>query len=685
MANDATSTRGLTADDLVRMKRLSDPQPSPDGGWIVYVLRTTDMEADRGRTDLWLVDTAGEVEPRQLTTHPASDSTPRWAPDGGSIYFLSSRGGSSQVWRLPTTGGEAVQTTDLPLDVSGFSLSPDGKHLALSVDVFIDCETLQCTAERLEQQSVSKRTGQIYDRLFVRHWDTWKDGRRSHLFVIPLHGEDGPSSENRQPIDVTRGLDADVPTKPWGGFEEVAWTPSGRGLVFTARVAGREEPWSTNFDLWYAPRDGTSAPARLTTNPAWDTQPSFSPDGRHLAYLAMARPGFEADQFELLLRPWTENEQGVELGSEIDLTGDWDRSVGGYFFADDFAAGKGTLYVTAGDRGNVRLFALDASSRTLHELWGKGHVRSAARVGYRLIFGLDTLTHPVDLFSVALDGSDLRRLTDVNAAGLEKIEMGEYEQFSFPGWNDETVYGYLVKPAGFESGKRYPVAFLIHGGPQGSFDNDFHYRWNPQTYAGAGYAVVTIDFHGSTGYGQAFVDSIREHWGDRPLEDLQKGWKHALETWDFLDGDSACALGASYGGYMINWIAGNWPDGFDCLVNHDGLFDMRHMYYSTEELWFPEWEMGGKPYFVTPEAYERFNPVHHVDKWKTPMLVIHGALDYRVVDTEGLGTFTALQRRGIPSKLLFYPDENHWVLSPTNSIQWHEVVLDWLEQWTTTN
>ena len=525
-ADDTAETHGLTADDLVRMNRLSDPQPSHDGQWIAYTLRTTDMEADRGRTDLWIADAASLSEPQRLTTHEASDSTPRWAPDGKSIFFLSSRDESSQVWRLPMIAGEAVQVTDLPLDVSGFSLSPDGSHLAVAMDVFVDCETLECTVDRLAEVDNSPTMGRVYEQLFVRHWDTWKDGRRSHLFVVPVD-----ASDNVSPIDVSAGLDADVPTKPWGGFEEVAWTPDGTGLVFTARDAGREEPWSTNFDLWYAPADGSAAPARLTSNPAWDTQPTFTPDGQHLAYLAMARAGFEADQLELVLRTWTQGEAGAELGAEMKLTTNWDRSVGGYFFADDFADGRGTIYVTAGDRGNVRLFALDAESGQVDEIWGNGHVRTASRVGDRFVFGLDTLTHPVDLFSVALDGSDPKQLTQVNSDRLAEIEMGEYEQFSFAGWNDETVYGYLVKPSGYVPGKKYPVAFLIHGGPQGSFDNDFHYRWNPQAYAGAGYAVVTIDFHGSTGYGQDFVRrDPRATGAARPLEDLQKGWQHALSA-----------------------------------------------------------------------------------------------------------------------------------------------------------
>ncbi len=656
--------RPFGAEDLVTMQRLSDPRVSPDGSRVVYVLRSTDLEANRGRTDLWMVSRDGG-EPVRLTTHPAGDGSPRWAPDGQSIYFLSSRSGSSQVWNLPLTGGEARQVTHQPLDLSAFVLSPDGEHLAVAMEVFVDCEDLACTVARLEEQASAPSTGRVYDRLFVRHWDTWKDGRRSHLFVVPVAGGDARS--------LTAGLDADIPSKPFGGDEEIAWAPDGKWVVFAARIAGQTEPWSTNFDLYGSSVEG-GTPQKLTENPAWDTHPVFSPDGETLAYVAMERAGFEADRFRIVLRSW--GASGV-VGEARVLTRDWDRSTGSLSFAPDGES----LYVTAGDVGNVALFRIAKGNGRVTRLVGDGHVRSPGVAGDRLVFARDDLDSPVDLYSTDLDGGDLRQLTEVNREALAEVAFGDYEQFSFAGWNGETVYGYVVKPVGFEAGKKYPLAFLIHGGPQGSFDNDFHYRWNPQFYAGLGFASVMIDFHGSTGYGQEFTDSITGDWGGKPLEDLRKGMAAALERYDWIDGDRACALGASYGGYMINWIAGNWPDGFRCLVNHDGLFDLRSMYYSTEELWFPEWEMGGTPW-TNPEGFAEHNPALFVDRWKTPMLVIHGALDFRVVETQGLATFTALQRRGIPSRLLYFPDENHWVLKPRNSIQWHEVVGEWLRKWT---
>jgi dipeptidyl aminopeptidase/acylaminoacyl peptidase len=647
--------------DMLAMDRISDPQVSPDGKWIVFVLRKTDLEANRGRTDLWLVGSDG-TNLRQLTTHPEADTNPRWSPDGSTVYFISSRSDSPQVWRIRIDGGEARQVTDQPLDVGNLLVSPDGKFIAFTMEVFPDCN-VAATKFRLDEIKERKATGRVYDRIFVRHWDTWKDGRRSHLFVMPTIGG--------QAIDIMRSMDADTPSKPFGGPEEITFTPDSKGVIFTARDVGREEPWSTDFDLYYVAVDGSKKPKCLTEkNQAWDTHPFFSPDGKTLAYLAMSRPGYESDRFRIILRTWPE-------GKERILTEDWNRSPTSICWSAD----SKTIYATAANLGQVSLFAVDVASGKIHTIIRDGRATSPSATGNRIIFGLDSLKSPVELYSVKPDGTDARKITEINSEKIAVARMGEYEQFTFAGWNDETVYCYVVKPADFEPDKKYPVAFLIHGGPQGSFGNTFHYRWNPQVYAGSGYVAVMVDFHGSVGYGQAFCDSIRGDCGGKPLVDLQKGLAAALARYPWMDGDRVAALGASFGGYMINWIAGNWPDRFRCLVNHDGNLNERMAYFDTEELWFPEWDHEGTPW-DNPAGYEKQNPVNFIKNWRTPMLVIHGALDYRVADTQGLGTFNALQRLGIPSKLLYFPDEGHWVQKPANSVLWHETVIAWLDKWT---
>jgi dipeptidyl aminopeptidase/acylaminoacyl peptidase len=662
------AARPFDVEDLVNLARVSDPQVAPDGRAVAYVLRETDRAGNRGVTSIWLTPADASADPIRLTAPTASASHPRWAPDGTGLYFLSARGGEAQVWRLPLAeAGEARQVTHFPMAVKAFAVSPRGDQLALSMDVFLDCGDLACTRARLDEGAAEPATGVLHERVFVRHWDAWKDGRRGQLFLADLD-ETGRAVEPRR---VSAGLDADIPTRPFGGADEWAFSPDGSALVFVARVEPDGEPWSTNTDLYRVATRGEPRPENLTeSNPAADTSPAFSPDGRYLAWLAMSRPGFEADRYRILLRD-------LRAGSEREVAPDWDRSAHGLAFAPD---GR-SVFTWSDDLGHRRLFRVELRSREAKALSGDGSVAGFSVGGGTVAFARQHLASPAQLFAMDLRGRGARQLTRHNAALLDEIAFGTYEQFSFAGAGGETVYGWVVKPLGFEPGQRYPVAFLIHGGPQGSMGNAFHYRWNPQTYAGKGYAVVFVDFHGSTGYGQNFTDSITGDWGGKPLEDLQLGWAAALARYDFLDGERACALGASYGGYMINWIAGAWPEGFDCLVNHSGIFDNRSMYYSTEELWFPEWEMGG-PQFEAPAGFEKHNPVNRVGEWRTPMLVIHGAKDFRVPLEQGLSTFNALQRRGVPSQFLYFPDENHWILKPANSVQWHRAVEDWLGRWT---
>jgi dipeptidyl aminopeptidase/acylaminoacyl peptidase len=657
----AKETHTFNVRDLIAFDRISEPKVSPDGRQVVFTVSALDWDANKRRSDLWLSNTDG-TGLAKLTQHEAADTNAVFARDGKAIYFLSTRSGSAQVWKISLEGGEPQPVTSLPLDVGGFLLSPDGSKIVLSMEVFPGTTVTQ-TKKRLDAEAAKKASGKIYDRLFMRHWDTWADGRRSHLFVMPIAGGD--------PVDVMNAMDADAPSKPFGGTEEYAFTPDGTGIVFAARDVGREEAWSTNFDLFLAPIDGSAPPKNLTkANLAWDSYPVFSPDGKTLAYLAMKRPGYEGDRFRIVLRSWP-------AGQDRVLTEGWDRSPSDLVWSAD---GKG-LYCTSNDLGQHALFAVDAETGGVRMVWGQGHVVSPQVAGGRVVFRLDSLKGPAEVYSIRSDGGDRRKITMINDERLAAIRMGEPEQFSFKGAGGDVVHTYIVKPVDFDPAKKYPVAFLIHGGPQGSFGNDFHYRWNPQAYAGRGYAAVMVDFHGSTGYGQEFTDAINGDWGGKPLEDLKKGLDAALAKYPWMDGANVAALGASYGGYMVNWIAGNWSDRFNCLVAHDGNLDERFAYFATEELWFPEWEHGGTPW-DNPQGYAKHNPADLVKNWKTPTLVVHGAKDFRVVETGGFATFTALQRMGIPSKLLYFPDESHWVLKPQNSVLWHDTVLDWLDRWT---
>jgi len=659
-ARAASMPHTFSVHDMVAMERLGDPQPSPDGKWIVFTRRTWDPQKNKVSTNLWLVSADGSVV-RPLTTAHASDTGPRWSPDGKTIAFVSNRSGSSQIWTIDPSGGEAAMKSDFPLDVDNMQWSPDGGRFAFTAEVYPDCDGMECTAKRDEEKAADPVKARVYTSLLFRHWDTWEDHKRSHIFVWP-----GPAGGG--PVDLMKGVDADSPTKPFGGAEEFSWSPDGKTIAFTAKIVDHPA-WSTDLDIYLVPAAGGDIRCITEANEAVDTTPAWSPDGKTIAYLSMARPGYEADRQTVSLHD-------VATGKNRVLTGAWDRSAGSLAWAAD---GK-TIFVTAGETARNKVFAIDAKTGA-PTVVVVDHYNSAVSTvaGGRLVFAQDSLTSPVEIYSCRQDGTDLKRLTHVNDERVAAATMSTPEEFWFVGANKDKVHGWILPPVGKAPGRKYPVAFLIHGGPQGSWEDHFHYRWNPQAYAGAGYVTVAIDFHGSTGYGQAFTDAIRDNWGGWPFEDLMKGLDYVIAHYDYVDGSRLGAAGASYGGYMINWIEGH-TNRFKCLVNHDGGFDEKAGYYTTEELWFPEWEYKGTPW-ENEASYNRWSPAEYVANWNTPMLVIHGALDFRLPQTEGMGAFTALQRRGIPSKFISFPDENHWVLKAPNSIFWHEQVIGWLDRW----
>ena len=659
------TARQLTIEDVTMLSRVSSPAVSPDGHWLVWQQRETDLAGDKGRYDLWRLDlTAKGAKPEKLIGEwSVNETSPQFSHDGKTIWFQSDKGGEDNVWAIAVTGGAPTQVTDLKGGIGGFKVAPTEDKMLIWADRLPG-------APSSEPAMIKKRddagNGRTFDQMFIRHWASWSDGTRSQLFVLPM--ANGKAAGYGKAIE--GGLVGDSPSKPFGGGEEVSWSADGKTVFFALREAGRIEPLSTNLDIFAAPADGSAAPTNLTdANDGMDNLPTASPDGKYLAWFAMKRPGYEADRQVLMVRD-------LASGQVRALTEDWDRSVGSIAWSED----SKTIYVTAEDTQEVPIFAIDLKSGKPTRLTQEGNVSAVVPTAKGLVYAMNSLTAPDDFYWLA--GKKGARLTGVNADKLAGIDMPTVTRFSFTGANNDKVWGYAVKPAGLSAGAKAPVAFMVHGGPQGSSNNSWSYRWNPALFAGAGYGLVAVDFHGSTGYGQGFTDAIRNNWGGWPLEDLKKGLDAATTKFTWLDGNNACALGASYGGYMMNWIEGNWPDRFKCIVQHDGVFDARAMAYETEELWFDEWEHGGHPYFEDPAAFEKWNPVNLVDKWKTPQLVITSEGDYRIPYTQGIAAFTALQRRDIPSRLIVFPGGSHWVLNPKESRQWYREVLGWMGKWT---
>lgn len=673
----------MSAVDLVTMPRLSAPTVTPDGRFAVYSVTTRDPKTLDSDTAIYLQDLN------------RTDSDPVVIDLGGSahdltfgsdsfLYFLSDRPSNdtddsadavTQVWRaaLEADGNVTgpMQVTNVKADVHGFKLSPDTSKIALFGDISRDCVTFGCENDGTAHLP-GPGTGRLYDAEdgFFRHWDQWETpGTFSRLFAFDLINGKASSGVAVDGQNAETGLIGDTPTKPFGGGEEIAWSADSTGIYFAARQSNAAEPTSTNVDIYWSTLDG-GAPQNLTAeNLATDTLPSPSPDGKWLAYAAMERPGYESDRLVIHLRD-------VETGAVRALTGDFDRSFGSLTWTPD------SRWIIAGaqDVLDTPAFKIDPRSGTVERLdlmaGNEARIGGVTPIGNdSLLFTRNSIGGPSELY-LSKGWQQGTPLTDVATSLLGERASVVTTRFNFKGANDETVWGQITK---LENGDAsMPAILYVHGGPQGSFNDGWSSRWNPRVVASQGYAVISVDFHGSSGYGQAFTDSINQDWGGKPLEDLQKGLAAALDLDPQINGEKVCAMGASYGGYMMNWIAGKWPDRFNCLVQHDGLFDMRSFYYTTEELWFPRWDFGGS-YNEVPENYEKWNPVNHVSNWQTPMLVITGEKDYRVPYSQGLQSFTALQEQNVPAKLLVFPDENHWVLGAKNSLQWHNTVFDWLD------
>ncbi len=700
----------FTFEDMMSLKRIAEPVVSPNGKWVAFSAVDVDLAANTRTPHIWIVPTAGggsNAKEREIISTQDADR-PRWAPDGKRFAFVSTQEGGSQIWIADFDAAAGTVTgvhrlTSIATEADGELWSPDGKNILFVSSVYPECADEACNAKKWGEGEKSKVKAIIFTRLLYRHWDHYTEGRRSHLLLIPAEG--GAS------WDLTPG-DYDAPVFSLGGQDNYAFSPDGQEICYTSNH-DPVEATSTNNDLWIVPVNGgrASSPVEAKNitadNPASDSTPLYSPDGKYIAYRAQARPGNEADRFRLML-------YDRKTGEKRNLTEDFDRWVGTFTWAPD----SRVIYFSSEEAGRSPIHRLDISEPqglpylgAFSELGGYADDLAVTQDGTTLLSTHMSLSRPTELLatrtgltraedataamrhSVETDCSyprnakepeelcgDTRRITHLNDSVLSQVAMSPLESFWFTGAHNDKVEGFLVKPPNFDPNKKYRVKFILHGGPQVPIGDDWSYRWNTELFAANGYVVIMINFHGSPGYGQKFIDAINGDWGGAPFEDLMKGLDYAEAHYGFIDKDRECALGASYGGYMANWVLGH-IDRFKCIVSHDGMFNAESAWGTTEELWFNDWEFNGTPY-ANREMYRKWSPHLAATNFKTPTLVVHGQLDYRLDVSEGFQLFTTLQMLGVPSKMLYFPDEGHWVLKPQNSQLWYKTVNDWIDQWT---
>ena len=659
IAAQETTKHAITFDDMIKIHRVAEPQISPDGKWVVYTVATPDMDANRNASNIWIVSTGGGA-PQQLT-QSGHDSSPVWSTDGKTIAFLSSRSGDSQVYLLSLEGGEAQKLTKLSTGADIVKWSPDGKTIAFTSSVYPDCKDDDCNSKRDAEKEKSKVKAHVAEHLLYRHWTHWNEGKRAHLFVIPADG-------GAAPRDLTAAANYDVPPDERGGPGDISFSPDSKELCFTA-VTDKLEAISTNGDLFTVPVAGGEI-KRITTQPGFDSEPVYSPDGKYIAYRAQLTPEYESDRWRVML-------YDRQSGKNESLSENFDRS------ADELAwsADSKTIYFTAENETQKPVYTMAARpgaepKKILADTYNAAI--SLSHDGKTLAFERTNLTMPAELFAAASDGSNPRQLTHHNESILSALEMNAPETFWFDGAEGTKVQAMLIRPPKFDAAKKYPLLVLLHGGPQTMWSNAWGYRWNAEVFSAAGYVTLMINRRGSTGYGQKFTDEITNDWGGKAYVDVLDGVDFALKKYPFIDGSKMAAAGGSYGGYMADWIATH-NGRFKAIISHAGVYDKVSM-YATEELWFEEHDMQGTPW-SNPESYRKWAPVTYageLGKFKTPTLVICGERDYRVPYTQSLEFFNALQRQGVPSKLVVFPDEGHWVLKPQNSQFWYKTFLDWL-------
>jgi dipeptidyl aminopeptidase/acylaminoacyl peptidase len=660
-ASSAQGPAAFTVEEMLKLKRVSDPQLSPDGTKVAFVVTDVSLEGNTRNNDIWIGQLAGG-RPVKIAGTDRSEDRPRWSPDGKQLAFVSNREGGPQVWVIPASGGEARKLTSIATGASGITWSPDGKWIAFVSEVFPACADAACNERELKARDESKVKAYLADGLMFRHWTAWREGTYSHLFIMPADGSAAPR-------DLTPGA-SDVPPFSLGGPEDYAFSPDSKEIAF-AKKTDKVEAISTNSDIFTIDITAPGAqPKQVTTAPGADGGPQYTPDGKYLTWRSQARAGFEADR-------WVLNLLDRKTGERRALTADWDRAVDGWTFTPDSKA----VYAGAEEDGQGRVYRFELAGgppKLVLREGTNGDVQVTPD-GKTIVFSRASLTAPAEIFRANADGSGVTAVSRFNAEFLAAFALKPAESVTFAGAGGTPVQAWVVKPNTFKEGVKYPLLYLVHGGPQSAWNDGWTYRWNAQVFASAGYVVFMPNPRGSTGFGQKFTDEISGDWGGKPFDDLMKGVDYA-EKLPYVDASRKVAAGASYGGYMMNWFLGH-TDRFKAIVSHAGVFNLTSMYGATEELWFPEWDLGGTPW-TNPEGYAKWSPHTYAKNFKTPTLVTHGELDYRVPVGEGLQLFTTLQRQGIPSRLLVFPDEGHWINRPQNAALWYRTFLDWIGRWT---
>ena len=649
----------FTVDALLSIARISESTISPDGRTVAFTVERPDIEKNARPKQIHTVPVEGGT-PVQITKE-GNNQRPRWTPDGKRIVFISSRGGSNQVWSMNPDGTDPKQITALAADAGGVIVTPDGKNVLFTSSVYPGCADDACNKAKLDADKKQPKP-RVYTSLLYRHWNEWQGPTRTHLMVAPIEG--GPAK------DLTPGT-FDVPAFSLGGPDDYAVSPDSTELAYVANT-DKDQATSTNTDIYIVPLTG-GEPKKLTSGLGADRSPAYSPDGKTLAFRSQERAGYESDRWRLML-------MDRATGATRDLTQGEDRNVEEVVWSSD----SSRLFYVMEDRGRSSLhtkLATGGSARPI--ISGPNHIGDVQFSPDRktMIYSANSGSRPAEIFKVGSTGGAPTALTKLNEELLGRYELTPLEEFWVDNPTDKSrVHSFVVKPAGFRRGRKYPVLVLIHGGPQGAWGEAWSYRWNPQVFASAGFVVVMPNPRGSTGYGQKFTDEINQDWGGKVFEDLMAVVDHAAAL-PYADAERMAAAGGSYGGYMVNWILGRQTNRFKALVSHAGVFDLRSMAGETEELWFPLWEFRGMPW-DNPDVYQKWSPSQYVPEFKTPTLVFHGELDYRVPVGQGMQLFTSLQMMRVPSKMVLFPDEGHWILKPQNSLFWYRTFLDWIGEWT---